>query len=68
MKVHPNSPPLAIRQTVKQGYVLCPPGGVFNGAFLHCKITRAAIISGGQVAPTLLAADGHLLLYEGVET
>lgn len=42
-----NSPPLAIRQTVKQGYVLCPPGGVFNAAFLHCRISRAAVVSGG---------------------
>lgn len=61
------SPPLAIRQTTKQGYVLCPPGGVFNSAFLHCKITRAAVIEGGQISPTLLAADGHILLYEGIE-
>lgn len=43
-----NSPPLAIRQTVKQGYVLCPPGGVFNAAFLHCRISRAAVVSGGK--------------------
>ena len=61
------SPPLAIRQTVKQGYLLCPQGGCFNSAFLHCKITRAAVISEGQISPTLLAADGHILLYEGIE-
>lgn len=66
MKLSEN-PSLAIRQTVKQGYMLCPPGGVFNAAFLHCKITRAAVIMGGQIAPTLLAADGHLMLYEGIE-
>lgn len=61
------SPPLAIRQTVKQGYALCPPGGVFNAAFLHCKITRAAVVSGGQISGTLLSSDCHLLLYEGIE-
>lgn len=39
--------PIAIPQTVKDGYVLCPAGGVFNSAFLHCKITRAAVVEGG---------------------
>ena len=43
-----NSPSLAIPQTVKAGYVLCPPGGVFNSAFLHCKITRAAVCGGAK--------------------
>ena len=63
-----NSPPLAIRQTVKQGYVLCPPGGVFNAAFLHCRISRAAVVSGGgQISGTLLSADCHILVYEGIE-
>lgn len=39
--------PLAIPQTTKDGYALCPAGGVFNSAFLHCKITRAAVVMGG---------------------
>lgn len=59
--------PLAIPQTIKDGYALCPAGGVFNSAFLHCKITRAAVVMGGQIAGTLLSADCHLLLYEGIE-
>lgn len=39
--------PLAIPQTIKDGYAICPAGGVFNSAFLHCKITRAAVVMGG---------------------
>lgn len=54
---------LKIPQATKEGFILCPEGGVFDISYPSSKVRRGRVQGGGFLIPSLTAAGSELLIF-----
>lgn len=55
-----------VKQATKQGYILCPWGGVADLSFPTSKLRRGRVQGNGQICPTLMAGNPNIYRIEKV--
>lgn len=55
-----------IRQATIKGYIECPIGGLADLSFPTSKLRRGRVQGDGTIAPTLMAGDCPLYVFEKV--
>lgn len=48
---------VGIRQAVKQGFIECRVGGVFDGSYPNSELRRGRVQGGGDISPTLTSSS-----------
>lgn len=51
---------IRVRQATKQGYIVCPVGGVADLSFPTSKLRRGRVQGNGQICPTLMAGEPNI--------
>ncbi|MBR3646206.1 MAG: DNA cytosine methyltransferase [Lachnospiraceae bacterium] len=54
---------IKVKQATKQGYIICPSGGVADLSYPTSKLRRGRVQGGGMVAPTITTSPGVCKVY-----